>query len=91
MQSQLVFIVAGSAILLSVILTIIQRRRERISYLPIKIVFGIMIVAVLAIPISIFLIWGWTGLGVSALAVYVLLFCISFLISSYAINLFFKF
>lgn len=89
MESSLVMYVIGSAILLSLILHFLKWKGILKSYLPFRIVFGLMIVAVLSIPISIFMIGGWTGLGISVMAVYLLLFCMTGLICMFLLNVLF--
>ncbi|WP_425383150.1 YesK family protein [Rossellomorea oryzaecorticis] len=83
-------IVIGSAILLSFVLYILQMKGILNSYFPFRIIFGLMIAAILSIPVSIFLIGGWTGLGISVMAVYVLLFCITCLIFIFFLNILFQ-
>jgi hypothetical protein len=77
-------------IILSLVLHFLPLKGIQRSYLPFRILFGLMIAAILSIPVSIFFIGGWTGLGVSVMAVYVLLFCITGLICMYFLNILFK-
>jgi hypothetical protein len=90
MQSSLVMIVIGSGIILSLVFHFLPLKGIQRSYLPFRILFGLMITAILTIPVSIFFIGGWTGLGVSVMAVYVLLFCITGLICTYVLNILFQ-
>ncbi|WP_175989206.1 hypothetical protein [Bacillus sp. Marseille-Q1617] len=90
MESSLVAYVIGSGIVLSLILHFLQIKGILRSYLPFRILFSLMIAALLSIPVSIFFIGGWTGLGISVMAVYVLLFCITGLICMYLLNIFFQ-